>query len=91
MNIKNQLETRIIKKEKPGKYSILNINENIEEKLKKHVGENKTFEQAQIIIEETGTIIDKTIEYNINVGNINSRFEKEFRQFLARIIDVDIF
>lgn len=89
MDITTGLKERILKC-KTEDYSILNLKNNIEKKLKEYHGEEKTLKTSNIIINEIGEIVDKTIVHNINVGNINPIFEKEFREFLSEFVYLDI-
>lgn len=87
--LQTMIESRIIKENKT-EHNILNLKSNVEKKLEEFERYPRTFETETMIVEYVGQIIDKTINHHINNGDINQRFEKDFRKFLATIINIDI-
>ena len=87
-NISSSVSEKI--KFKENEFSILNLKTNINECLSKYEGKPHSLEYTKIVVEEVSNIVNKTITNHIQNGDINSRFEKDFREFLSNIIDLNI-
>jgi len=91
MEITSQIKERIINDKELDEFSILNLKNNIDKKMANFINKARTFQQTQEIVEVVGGIVDETINFHINNGDISQKFEKVFRKFISTTITMEIF
>lgn len=90
MDLTNRMRTKITKMDK-SIYSLENLKSRIDNVGKEYVGKMfLCFDTNEKYMSEISEIISKTISYHISQGDISPRFEREFRQFLASVITLNI-